>query len=1024
MKKQLLSIILALAMCLTMLPTVVWAAGTTEVGTEAELKTAVSNGGSIKLKNNITLSDTLEIEKDVTLDLNGNVLNMSDTVTEKNIIRICYIVGKGGCTLTLTDTNRDKLHRFTPNSDGLWKLDEAKGTKTVNGGIITGAKTSECDGGGVYIDNGYFNMQGGNIVGCQAYCGAAVHLNGGSFTMSGGSIVGCYIQTYISSGDIQPGYGSIMANNGSFIMSGNAIIRDCTAAVCDGKAYSGVYLKYEAAFSISENASIKSCNGTNVHIYKDYDFMNARDLISTVNANGGSIDGDVENNGTITRTATGTDISTYTAFNGTVSGSGKVEDKAKLTASFNSNGGSAVSVQRALKGQKIATPTAPTKTGWKFNGWYTDSNCTKVWNFTSDKLQSNMTLYAKWTDITAPTGEIKLGTSSWKTLLSNVTFGLFFKNSQDVTITANDNSGEAVIIEYLLSNKKLTETELKAKTFTAYSGKFNINPNNEYVIYAKLSDKSGNVTYLSSNGIVLDNIAPIISGIKNGDTYYGDTSFTVTDKYLDTVKIDGKNAAPTDGKYTVAADGNEHTVVATDRAGNKSAEIKLRVITIASIDDSIEGITEANVKSSDKKAIEAVRVLTDSLIDSGKSFTQTEQAELNAIKANTEKLLKRISDVSSEMDDLTARINAYSVDKVKSDDKQTVNELITKINMLLNGNNLTEAEKAAMTALKTAAQALVKKIDGTADEIKAVTDGVNEYSSDSVKSGDKQEIQKLIDRIDALTATDNLTETEKSALAGVKSAAEELIGKIDDTAKKSTDLINNVNAYSIDNVKSENKQDITDLISDIDKLLEEDNLNVAEKQELEKLKADAAALVEKIDTVAGSYQTENADKAKEITSDNVKTENKQDLKATKDELEKVLADYSDNLTESEKKEIQDEIYRIEKAIEVIEMVENVEGLINGLPDTITKADAEAIEAAYNAYNALSAYEQSIINTDVKKKLDTAKEAIEALLKAESDSKVPKTGDNSHMALWLTIFFISGAVLTAGIYGKKKKYSAK
>lgn len=133
----------------------------------------------------------------------------------------------------------------------------------------------------------------------------------------------------------------------------------------------------------------------------------------------------------------------------------------------------------------------------------------------------------------------------------------------------------------------------------------------------------------------------MISGIADGETHYGDTTFEVTDKYLKEIKVDGNPVTLTDGKYTITADGKEHTIVATDKAGN-STTIKIKVLVIDSLDDSIKGITIDNVKSSDKKAIEDLQDFVNALISSGKTFTETEQAKLNEIKANTEALLKKL----------------------------------------------------------------------------------------------------------------------------------------------------------------------------------------------------------------------------------------------------------------------------------------------------------------------------------------------------------------------------------------------
>ena len=163
--------------------------------------------------------------------------------------------------------------------------------------------------------------------------------------------------------------------------------------------------------------------------------------------------------------------------------------------------------------QDYGTPiTAPTLTreGYQFNGW------DKA--FPTTMPAENLTITAQWRDIAVPTGEIKIAENGWKSFFNTITFGLFFKDTQMVTVTAADNSGEAVKIEYLLSDKALTESELAGMTFTAYSAPFSINPDNEYVIYAKLTDTSGNVAYINTNGIVLDATVPVISGIENGKT--------------------------------------------------------------------------------------------------------------------------------------------------------------------------------------------------------------------------------------------------------------------------------------------------------------------------------------------------------------------------------------------------------------------------------------------------------------------------------------------------------------------------
>ena len=180
-------------------------------------------------------------------------------------------------------------------------------------------------------------------------------------------------------------------------------------------------------------------------------------------------------------------------------------------------------------------------------------------------------LTAQWRDIAVPTGEIKIAENGWKSFFNTITFDLFFKDTQMVTVTAADNSGGAVTVEYLLSEKALTESELARMTFTAYSAPFSINADNEYVIYAKLTDTSGNVAYINTNGIVLDATVPVISGIEAGKTYCAAQTITVDEKYIGTVKVNStKVILDENSQFALFPASGEQTIVVTDKAGNET----------------------------------------------------------------------------------------------------------------------------------------------------------------------------------------------------------------------------------------------------------------------------------------------------------------------------------------------------------------------------------------------------------------------------------------------------------------------
>ena len=240
----------------------------------------------------------------------------------------------------------------------------------------------------------------------------------------------------------------------------------------------------------------------------------------------------------------------------------------QYTITFDTNGGSEIAPITQDYGTEITAPDNPTRKGYTFKGWDKEIPETMP--------AENITITARWKDTEKPTGEIIIGTNKWNEFLNKLTFGIFFKDTQEVTINAVDNSG-VVFVSYLVTDKELSEAELNSLVFRAYDEPFSIDPNGEYIVYVMLVDENINITYLRSDRITLDNIQPVISGIENGKTYCEAQTVIVDEKYVDTVTVNGTAVTlDADGGFVLPPTNGEQKIVVTDKAGN-NAEMTVTV---------------------------------------------------------------------------------------------------------------------------------------------------------------------------------------------------------------------------------------------------------------------------------------------------------------------------------------------------------------------------------------------------------------------------------------------------------------
>lgn len=352
-RRKLLSVILALSLCLT-LPLGMAAAEETgtvkEVTSSQELTEALEGTAeTVRLGANIEISESLTVRRTVTLDLNSCVLKMTNN--GGSVIKV-----DSGGNLKLTDSDTTAAHKFTPDANGLWALDETAGTKTVTGGVITGGTGTNGPngirgGGGVYVaEGGKFTMNGGNIAGCTVRASKGLALGGGvyvakdgEFTMTDGSIAGCTAQA--TSDDSGYAWGGGIRSEGTTTLSGRAEIRDCHAKGDSSRAGGGIS-NGNGHLTISGNVTITGCTADG---QSDAVFLFYGGSIS-----GGTFDGSVMNYGSIsagTFNGAVTNGDTGSITGGTFEGS--VENYGKITGgTFNgtvANSGSKATVVASVK---------------------------------------------------------------------------------------------------------------------------------------------------------------------------------------------------------------------------------------------------------------------------------------------------------------------------------------------------------------------------------------------------------------------------------------------------------------------------------------------------------------------------------------------------------------------------------------------------------------------------------------------------------------------------------------------------
>lgn len=472
-----------------------------------------------------------------------------------------------------------------------------------------------------------------------------------------------------------------------------------------------------------------------------------------------------------------------------------------------------LSLTDTADGEWLDTLTATDETGNGRLTFYVKNVATGV---ISEAVTENYRI-----DKTAPTGEVRLNErTAFQEFLNKITFGLFFKDDVRVKLTADDEASGVKSVQYFKSDKILTDEEVRAITDWTDNSGFDIaaKDRDQFVIYVRIEDNAGNVTYIGSDGATFDTTAPEIVGVDNGKTYYVTKKVAIDDENFESVTLNGE---PVENGFLLAGDKEATYVIrAIDKAGNVT-EYTVYMKPISSITDAIS-MTVDDVKSSDADTISSVeRQINDisAAFDDSES-TEEEWKKLTEAAAKCRDLSKRIADIADEINRLTDAVNGYDIDKVTSDDKDEMEKLIADIDTLFNGDNLTDTERTALESLKSTAQGMLDRITAAkdaaeSDEIKAV-DGI---TKDNVKLEDKEALEKAKKALeDALRDFDgNYTEKEKKDLETKLENGKEALSAIDNVEK----VLDEINKLpSVDNVGTGDKSEVKRVKTLIDGLTE------------------------------------------------------------------------------------------------------------------------------------------------------------------------------------------------------------
>ncbi len=351
--------------------------------------------------------------------------------------------------------------------------------------------------------------------------------------------------------------------------------------------------------------------------------------------------------------------------------------------------------------------------------------------------------------------EISFNDNPVKKLIHEISFGLLFRESIDVRISADDALSGIESIAYFLSDTILSVEELNGIEEWTNGTQFSVSAEDgkRVIVYVKVTDNAGNAVCFGSDGAEFDLKAPIIGGITDKSVCYTTQIVTVSDKNLLEVTHNGQSDSE-----TIILPGNRnktYVIDANDRVGN-SASVTITMKPIKSLSEPIKDLDIGHVTSENRANIETVIAAVGSLDTT--NATDEEMNELKTVSELCAALQNRISEAAKAAD--TEEINAVgdvTLETVLLSDETALESAKAALEAALAeyGENYTNSEKEAIFME-------IDRIDRiliSLQTVRVLLEQIAALPEPNTVSPDDLDIEKAVK--EAVLAYESLTDHEK-----------------------------------------------------------------------------------------------------------------------------------------------------------------------------------------------------------------------------------------------------------------------